>query len=191
MKAIIVREMIALIMKPLSSTAANSVPNASGNGTNKKITFNDNAPSKSSKGKTKEKPELTTGQAHARYYAVVTFNQIVLTSTPTDQNVAVKLLEVYFDIFRETLGITSEEKEVDGGGGGDGEDREVKTDKEGRVMDARRKKGKGDKRRTERELNGAAGFAEIQDSQSKLVSAILTGVNRALPFVKMDVADVG
>ena len=38
-----------------------------------------------------------------------------------------------------------------------------------------------------------AGFAEIEDSHSQLISAILTGVNRALrlPFAKISSADVG
>ena len=38
---------------------------------------------------------------------------------------------------------------------------------------------------------GAAGFSEVEDVLSKLISAILTGVNRALPFAKIDAGDSG
>jgi len=41
------------------------------------------------------------------------------------------------------------------------------------------------------EVKGAAGFTEIEDSNSKLISAILTGMNRALPFAKLDAGDAG
>ena len=37
-------------------------------------------------------------------------------------------------------------------------------------------------------MRGAAGFAEVEDATSRLLSAVLTGVNRALPFAKVDVA---
>ena len=40
-----------------------------------------------------------------------------------------------------------------------------------------------------KEIKGEAGFAEVEDSHSRLISAILTGVNRALPFAKISSAD--
>ena len=64
---------------------------------------------------------------------------------------------------------------------------EIKMDKKGRVLDFKRKKGKGNVN----EVKGAAGFSEVEDENSKLISAILTGVNRALPFAKIDAKDVG
>ncbi|KAI6144196.1 ribosome biogenesis protein [Pisolithus tinctorius] len=36
---------------------------------------------------------------------------------------------------------------------------------------------------------GEGGFTEVEDSRSKLLSAILTGVNRALPFAKLGATD--
>jgi ribosome biogenesis protein MAK21 len=51
--------------------------------------------------------------------------------------------------------------------------------------------GKGkEKKGNEKTAEGDAGFAEVEDSTSKLVSAILTGVNRALPFAKIGLEDV-
>lgn len=64
---------------------------------------------------------------------------------------------------------------------------EFKKDKGGRIRDGGGKKGKG----KQIEVRGAAGFTEVEDSNSKLVSAILTGVNRALPFAKIDAGDAG
>ena len=45
-----------------------------------------------------------------------------------------------------------------------------------------KKKGKA------KELRGEAGFAEVEDANSRLISAVLAGVNRALPFAKVDMA---
>ena len=69
----------------------------------------------------------------------------------------------------------------------DPKSKEFKTDKGGRIRDGAGKKGKG----KQVEVRGAAGFTEVEDSNSKLVSAILTGVNRALPFAKIDAGDAG
>ena len=46
--------------------------------------------------------------------------------------------------------------------------------KKGRVIDLGGKKGK----EKEREVTSAAGFAEVEDSNARLVSDILTGVNQ-------------
>ena len=113
----------------------------------------------------------------------MTFNQIVLT--PADKDVALKLLDVYFEMFKELLGEGAED--VDGAEDATGQE-EVKTDKKGRVMDGRKGKMKG---KGKIEVKGAAGFTEIEESNSKLISAILTGVNRALPFAKLDAGDAG
>ena len=48
------------------------------------------------------------------------------------------------------------------------------------------KKGKG----KEKEEGDASGFTEVEDSDSKLISAVLTGVNRALPFAKLGLENV-
>jgi ribosome biogenesis protein MAK21 len=190
MKAVIVREIIALVLRP---PVPPSVPPASSsglpNGTGKHIRFTDDTHPK----KPKPKPAPTSpakkgGNAHARYYATITFNQIVLT--PGDKDVALKLIDVYFEMFKELLG---EEDPEEGGEHeefeqvDDKEKKDIKVDKRGRVRDKGKGKGKG----KAVEVKGAAGFTEVEDVHSKLISAILTGVNRALPFAKIDAGDIG
>ncbi|KAF9039673.1 CBF-domain-containing protein [Hymenopellis radicata] len=137
--------------------------------------------------KPKPQEEKKFGNPHVRYYATITFNQIVLT--PGDREVAVKLIDLYFEIFKELLGEGSDSTSRDDKE--DGEAEEVAKDHKGRVMDGRRKKGKGKWKGKDKasEVRGAAGFTEVEDEHSKLISAILTGVNRALPFAKIDVGD--
>ncbi|KAE9406885.1 CBF-domain-containing protein [Gymnopus androsaceus JB14] len=209
MKGVVVREITALVLRPAALTAAATVSAAAAfaastsqlpaNITNRKIRFADDdtpiskptaSATATAKGKgkasasTEEKKPINT---HARYYATITFNQIVLT--PADREVALKLIDVYFEMFKELLG-EGKISDEDGGAAADhDQETEVKVDKRGRVFEGKRKKGKGKGKPDE--VKGAAGFAEVEDENSKLISAILTGVNRALPFAKIDAKDVG
>jgi ribosome biogenesis protein MAK21 len=195
MKGIIVRE-ITSIMFHAPSSSSSTTTNAAA--TNKHIRFGDD--STSGKGKTtKKEPERKAKNGHVRYYAIITLNQIVLA--PGDTAVSLQLINIYFDIFREVLGDHSS-ADNDGGAehgedgeGADGEG-EVKVDSKGRVRDKnnqyqQKQKGKKGQKKGEGEVKGAAGFVEVEDSSSKLISAILTGVNRALPFAKLQNADSG
>ncbi|KAF8197362.1 CBF/Mak21 family-domain-containing protein [Pholiota molesta] len=158
MKAIIVREIISLVLRPVSAPAAPAPTTSAATG--KHIRFADAEPSSKPKPKNSGTEKKSTNP-HARYYATVTFNQIVLT--PADREVALQLIDVYFEMFKELLG--------------EGEEGKLKG------------KGKGKGKQTE--VKGAAGFTEVEDSNSKLISAILAGVNRALPFAKIDANDAG
>lgn len=189
MKGVIVREIIALVLRP---AAPPPPPTGLPTGTGKHIRFTDSDP----KAKPKPKPaptEKRAGNAHARYYATITFNQIVLT--PGDRDVSLKLIDVYFEMFKELLGEDGDgiEDEEDEAGAGAGADKEVVKDKGGRVREGKAKgKAKAKKKGKKiTEVKGAAGFAEVEDAQSRLISAILTGVNRALPFAKIDAGDIG
>lgn len=162
MKAVIVREVSGLVLRP-SNTASAS-------------TSND-----------KKEKKSTSATAHARYYATITFNQIVLYQG--DGEVARGLVELYFEMFRELLGMSGA---ADEGAGEEEEkgDEEPRKDKAGRVVvrsKGKEKKGKG---KEKQEGEGGA-FTEVEDAQSKLVSAILTGVNRALPFVRGEGGELG
>ncbi|KAK1228296.1 RNA-binding ribosome biosynthesis protein mak21 [Marasmius sp. AFHP31] len=207
MKGVVVREIIALVLRPAAPTAAATVTAAAAavaagvaplpeSIASRKIKFSDDstpAPSTSASAKGKQKstaPEKKPTNVHARYYATITFNQIVLT--PGDRDVALKLIDLYFELFRELLGegkLDVNEDEGDTKSGNKGKDREVMADKKGRIMDGKRgkkKKGKGPE-----VSKGAAGFEEVEDENSKLISAILTGVNRSLPYAKIDTNDAG
>ncbi|KAG6831476.1 hypothetical protein H0H92_010385 [Tricholoma furcatifolium] len=209
MKAVVVREIIALVLRPPASSAAASLASSvsastPSQPTNKHIRFtdaNDAAPQP----KQKSKPATTTREkkptnTHARYYATITCNQIVLTPAPGDRDVALRLIDVYFEMFKEILGegegpnLTTD----DDGGDGDGQDAlekdgEVVKDRKGRVVvrGGKGAKGKGKGKGKNGAGEGGAGFVEAEDANSKLTSAILTGVNRALPFARIDVGDVG
>lgn len=149
MKSIVVHEMSSLILRPITASSSSaSTP----------------------------KRQSQEGHTHSRYYAVITFNQIVLT--PGDKNVATRLVDVYFELFRELLGQDTPEVEAQ--------------DEEARDYTPKKRKGfkgKGKVVQKDRKGKGKAvdlGFQEVPDATSKLVSAILTGINRALPFAKAE-----
>jgi ribosome biogenesis protein MAK21 len=163
MKGIIVREVAALILKaPTSTTTAASTPTTS------------HKPSQSA----------ASWNAHARYFAVITFNQIVLSKG--DKEVASKLIDVYFELFK---GILGEGKETDGTVIVEGE----QDDGASKVAIAKGREGRRARAMENLYFTKATGkgkekeqpkheFSEGQSSESKVISAILTGVNRALPF---------
>ncbi|KAL1719897.1 CBF/Mak21 family-domain-containing protein [Schizophyllum commune] len=185
MKGVVVREVINLVMRP--ATAPAPAAPASGSSSGKHLRFD--APS-SAKSKSAAHAPKTAGNPHARYYAAITCNQIVLA--PNDRDVVHALVNFYFDMFKELLG---EKPEGDGDAPSESGTPAPELDKHGRVKDKnalKKKKGGAlakDKKGKGKMAAGAAGFAEVEDAQSKLISAILTGVNRALPFARLDSAD--
>ncbi|KAG8906901.1 hypothetical protein FRB99_005783 [Tulasnella sp. 403] len=115
---------------------------------------------------------------HARYYAIVTFSQIPLS--PKEQEVAQLLVTVYFELFVTILGNAN-----DGVPELEQEDGNEKTEKASpappttKRKPAKKSQSKGKSRTTN-------AFTEAEDSYSKLIAVILTGVNRALPYARMD-----
>lgn len=178
MKGVIVREIRSLIFRPPASTSQQALkgvedpPKA-----NTHIKFTDEDPKSTDKAKAKRaqttmKP-MERWNSHAWYYAAVTLNQVVLTPSDHDRDVARALIEVYFEMFREVLGGTVDSKDEEDEGS-------VAGPSETSHREKKRAKGK------EKETRGAAGFVEVEDSNSRLISAILTGVNRSLPFAKVE-----
>ncbi|KAF9889231.1 hypothetical protein FE257_007544 [Aspergillus nanangensis] len=102
---------------------------------------------------------------HAKYYAVITLNQSVLSLK--EEEVALKLLDIYFSLFVALL------KPTKGGHHPPGK-------KHGKYR--KKKNGKDDE---------AKGQAQTEEVQDKLTSAVLTGVNRAYPFTSSDSQRVG
>lgn len=186
MKPIVVREIHAVIFTVPSSASHPSTSLSSGQ--NKHIRFGDDK-KKDSVDKKDEKKTLRNG--HVQYYSVITLNQIVLS--PADQAVAVNLINIYFDIFKEVLGTssasTSSKNPASSSDQGHDDDADVKVDSKGRILSKRSKPGKakrsGKDGSDDKEVKGAGGFVEIEDAQSRLISAVLTGVNRAVPFAKL------
>lgn len=115
---------------------------------------------------------LRPGQSsHAKYYAINTLNQSILSAK--EEEVARKLLSLYFDLFVTLLKkpdpqkivagpIVNRKGQIQGGGGHKG----------------RKAKEKAKKRDLEKQLG--------EEMTEKMISAVLTGVNRAFPFAKSD-----
>ncbi|KAF5348324.1 hypothetical protein D9756_010452 [Leucocoprinus leucothites] len=189
MKSIVVREIISLVLKP-SPSAPTTTPTTTP--TNKHIRFASPEPSSKSKSKKPQQDKKPRSNPHAQYYATITFNQIVLTPSTTDREVAVRLIDIYFELFKDVLGSDPEKSSGDDVQEDDEDEKllekdgQVLKDKKGRVV----VKGKQGKSKAKgKEISGAAGFIEVEDSNSKLISALLTGVNRALPFAKVELGD--
>lgn len=172
MKAVIIQETTALIMRPTPPMAPFAVSHSQ---TNRHI------PS-SKDPKSAPQREKNVWRAHAQYYAAITFNQIVLSTSATDRAAARKLMDVYFQLFREVVGEREPELADD-----DATSTKEKLKDKGKEPILKKKgarKGKG------KEVRGAAGFAEVQDANAKLLGAILTGISRALPYAKFGGGDV-
>ena len=90
---------------------------------------------------------------------------------------------MYFEMFEEILGSKRDENESDDEGLAQTKD---KKDRKGKGKDTPKPR---DKKKKQKEVKGEAGFAEVEDSSSRLIGAILTGVNRALPFAQMHLSD--
>ncbi|RUP47473.1 hypothetical protein BC936DRAFT_145698 [Jimgerdemannia flammicorona] len=104
----------------------------------------------------------------AQYYGIVTVNQTILTAR--DVEVANKLVDIYFIFFRKLL--AGAEKKVDGGRGG------KKSEADNRKKQAGAKENKNKKGNDEDTVEDGV--------DSKMVAAVLTGVNRAFPFAKVE-----
>lgn len=171
MKGVVVREMTSLILRPSIATPA-TAPS-----TNTHIRFTDETTVSTSKPKPKPKPKTKpdgatkrTSNDHARYYATITLNQIVFV--PGDKDVAVQVIDVYFQMFKDLLGESRSSGK-----------KENIEEQDGEII------GKKKKRKTTKEVVGDGGFVEVEDAFSKSISAILTGVNRALPYAKLGPSD--
>lgn len=95
---------------------------------------------------------------HARYYAAVTLNQTALSSH--EEPVAVKLLDIYFALFKILLK--------------PGEDHQ----RPAKVLSKHK--------RQREQAEAEAGTNQENELHEKLISAILTGVNRAYPYAGAD-----
>ncbi|KAK4052920.1 RNA-binding ribosome biosynthesis protein mak21 [Microbotryomycetes sp. JL221] len=175
MTPIIVREVSALILKPTGSGAASTSNSAPG----KHIRFGgDGDSTKKSNDKTaaSSKKPRDAGSEHARYYGIITLNQIMIKKGQTE--VANRLIEVYFEVFGDILGRLEE----------NGDDA-IKDDVDTGSSSLKRKRGdnfKGNKKRGGKGKADDDKAGEVDEAESKLVAAILTGVNRAFPYAQID-----
>lgn len=166
MKAVVAREVSAIVLKPVASQAGSS--------SGAHVRFDEPA--------TPAAKEKTEAMSHGRYYGLITLNQITLT--PKDEDVAGKLVELYFEVFRELLGDHSEDEKPTG----EGEELDTsKVEKVAGKVERWRGRRKGAKPKGGRKT--ATENEELVDNgHARLVAAVLTGINRALPYAKLDEA---
>jgi ribosome biogenesis protein MAK21 len=106
--------------------------------------------------------------SHAKYYAIITLNQTILSNR--EENVANKLIEIYFGLFVSLLKQMDPAKKPD----------IPMTNKKGQLQRGGGKPGKKAQRKAD-EVNKSEG-----ELAEKLVSAVLTGINRAFPYSRID-----
>ena len=112
---------------------------------------------------------------HAKYYAVITLNQTVLGGR--EEAVAKKLLDIYFTMFVSLLKKPEVIKEVQQA------PVQVKYNKKGEKQGGGGVPGKSAQKKLAELEKGKTVDEELRE---KLLSAVLTGVNRAMPYAKAE-----
>jgi ribosome biogenesis protein MAK21 len=108
MKAVVAREVSSLVLKPAGSSSASQ------NASSSHVRFGED------KNESKKAEAKSDATSHARYYGLITLNQITLSNK--DNEVASRLVELYFEVFREVLGEGLKQKEEGAGAGEDEEE---------------------------------------------------------------------
>lgn len=116
---------------------------------------------------------LPSTNEKAQYYAMITMNQTILTAKEKD--VANKLIEIYFIFFKKLLKIQEKEDNSKK----NEENEEVKVEEENDKKKSK-KQMKKEKQQEQKKL-------ELDDHKTKMIAAVLTGVNRAFHFA--DISD--
>lgn len=115
---------------------------------------------------------LRPGQSsHAKYYAINTLNQTILSGK--EEDVAQKLLSIYFDLFVTLLRKPDPQKVITG----------PIVNRKGQIQGGGGQMGKKAKAKATKEEEAKLASEETTE---KMISAVLTGVNRAFPFSKTD-----
>ena len=167
MKAVVAWEVFTLVLKPVSSS---SHPESGGH-----VRFD------SEKDRKAAPPKVdTTG--HAKYYGLITLNQMTLTGK--DKEVAGRMVELYFEVFRDILGDGMKQTD-DATLAGDEEADQETIEKVAGKIDRWRGRRKGAKPKGGKKT-ALESEELVETGELKLVSAVLTGINRALPYAKLD-----
>ncbi|TIB68406.1 hypothetical protein E3P77_01125 [Wallemia ichthyophaga] len=105
----------------------------------------------------------------AKYYAIITLNQIMFTKA--DTGVANKLIEIYFNCFKDFL---REEETL------------VKKSKEDAKNAKKGKKNQGKNVKKDKKEDVEDDPEALEEKKSKMVAGILAGVHRAMPYADID-----
>ncbi|KAK9465174.1 CBF/Mak21 family-domain-containing protein [Lipomyces arxii] len=110
---------------------------------------------------------------HARYYATITLNQTIVTNKDTE--LANRLIDIYFTLFERLLAESKHTKD---------EAMAEKKVKKGRWKD--KEKGKGPAKQISQQQRIKHSIEAQEEANMRLISAILTGLNRAFPYSSLD-----
>ena len=108
---------------------------------------------------------------HAKYYATITLNQTVLSGK--EEGVARKLLDIYFSLFIKLLEKPEESKFTSTGANS------ITINRKGEVQGGG---GSAGKKAQKKQVEKEKATTVDEDLREKMLSAVLTGVNRAIPF---------
>lgn len=104
---------------------------------------------------------------HAQYYAAITLNQTVLSGK--EEDVVKKLLDIYFSLFAKLLAKPEVKPEAD----------VIKINQKGDIQGGGGPAGKAARKKA---ASKEKATAVEDDLREKMLSAVLTGVNRAVPY---------
>ena len=111
---------------------------------------------------------------HAQYYAIITLNQTILSNK--DSTLAKKLLDVYFTMFLKLLA-KPEAKPLSSGANA------VTVNRKGDIQGGGGAVGK--KARQKQALKEKSTVVD-EELRERMIAAVLTGINRAMPFTNSD-----
>lgn len=106
-------------------------------------------------------PKSRAHQDHSAYYGIIMLNQILLSRN--EPQVAAKLIDVYFEIFTDMLARIDRAKDAVEQASG-------------------KKRKKGSEKKEDLEVK----VEQEEEGDSKMLAAVLTGVNRAFPYADLD-----
>lgn len=112
---------------------------------------------------------------HAQYYAIITLNQTVLSSR--EEPIARQLLNIYFALFLKLLEKPQKPKTEDEA---PQKAAKVTINRKGEIQGGG---GAGGKKAAQKAAENKKSTTAAEDFQEKMLSAVLTGVNRAIPFI--------
>ena len=112
---------------------------------------------------------------HAKYYAIITLNQTVLSGK--EGHVARKLLDIYFSIFVKHLERPAPDKSATSGANA------IVLNSKGEVQRGGGVSGKRARLKSNTKKKSSHDDEELRE---KMLSAVLTGVNRAMPYTAID-----
>ncbi|KAL8851282.1 MAG: hypothetical protein Q9221_003812 [Calogaya cf. arnoldii] len=107
---------------------------------------------------------------HAQYYAVITLNQTVLSGK--EEDMAKKLLDIYFSLFARILAKPDSKESVEA-------ENTIRINQKGEIQGGGGSAGKAARRKAAQKEKSTT---VEEDLREKMLSAVLTGVNRAVPY---------